>query len=64
MLVLLRDKTFDGEQTARLILAWNRLIGVLGHELHGHLVNVTLDDAAFFDYTARTEGAFNGLAFD
>lgn len=64
MLVLLRDKTFGGEQTARLILAWNRLVGILGFELHGHLVNVTGDDAAFFDYTARTEGAFNGLAFD
>jgi AcrR family transcriptional regulator len=64
MLVLLRDKTFDGEQTARLILAWNRLVGIIGYELHGHLANVTADDAAFFDYTARTEGAFNGLAFD
>jgi AcrR family transcriptional regulator len=64
MLVLLRDTTFSGEQTARLILAWNRLVGILGFELHGHLVNVTADDAAFFDYTARTEGAFNGLAFD
>jgi AcrR family transcriptional regulator len=64
MLVLLRDTTFGGEQTARLILAWNRLVGILGFELHGHLVNVTADDAAFFDYTARTEGAFNGLVFD
>jgi hypothetical protein len=64
MLVLLRDTTFGGEQTARLVLAWNRLVGILGFELHGHLVNVTADDAAFFDYTARTEGAFNGLAFD
>ncbi|MCC3762997.1 TetR/AcrR family transcriptional regulator [Glycomyces sp. TRM65418] len=64
MLVILQDMAFDVEETARLVLAWNRLVAILGYELHGHLVNITADDAAFFDYTARTEGAFNGLAFD
>jgi hypothetical protein len=64
MLVLLEGMTFGVEETARRILAWNRLVGVIGYELHGHLVNVTADDAAFFDYTARTEGAFNGLPFE
>jgi AcrR family transcriptional regulator len=63
MLVMLEGTTFGVEETARLILAWNRLVGIIGYELHGHLANVTADDAAFFDYTARTEGAFNGLAF-
>ena len=64
MLVLLQDTTFGVEETARLVLAWNRLVGIIGYELHGHLANVTADDAAFFDYTARTEAAFNGLALD
>ena len=63
-LVMLEGMTFGVEETARLILAWNRLVGIIGYELHGHLANVTADDAAFFDYTARTEGAFNGLPFD
>jgi AcrR family transcriptional regulator len=63
MLVMLEGMTFGADEVARLILAWNRLVGIIGYELHGHLANVTADDAAFFDYTARTEGAFNGLAF-
>lgn len=52
------------EEVARLIQAWNRVIGVLSFELHGHFNNVTADSAAFFDYTARTAGAFVGLAID
>ena len=64
MLMMLQGMTFGVEEVARLILAWNRLVGIIGYELHGHLNNVTADDAAFFDYTARTEGAFTGLAFD
>ncbi|RRR97500.1 TetR/AcrR family transcriptional regulator [Glycomyces terrestris] len=64
MLVLLEEGAFTVEETARLILAWNRLVGVIGYELHGHLANVTADDAAFFEYTARAEGASLGLAFD
>ncbi|THV32198.1 TetR/AcrR family transcriptional regulator [Glycomyces paridis] len=62
MLVLLEGMAFSVDETARLILAWNRLVGVIGYELHGHLENVTADDAAFFDYTARTAAAFNGIA--
>jgi AcrR family transcriptional regulator len=57
------DADFDAEAVARLILAWNRLVGIIGFELHGHLVGITADGAAFFDHTARTEGAYNGLAF-
>jgi AcrR family transcriptional regulator len=64
MLALLDDGEFTVEETARLILAWNRLVGVIGFELHGHLKNVTADDAAYFEYTARAEGANLGLAFD
>jgi hypothetical protein len=64
MLTMLEALDFGIEEVARLILAWNRLVGIIGYELHGHLANVTADDAVFFDYTARTEGAFNGLAFD
>lgn len=64
MLNMLQGMTFGVDEVARLILAWNRLVGIIGYELHGHLHNVTADDAAFFDYTARTEGAFTGLAFD
>ncbi|SDE27790.1 TetR/AcrR family transcriptional regulator [Glycomyces harbinensis] len=64
MLVLLEDMTFSAEETARLVLAWNRLVAILGYELHGHLVGITADDALFFDYTARAEGARVGLAFD
>lgn len=63
MLVLLEDEAFTPDETARLILAWNRLVGIIGYELHGHLANVTADDALFFDHTARTEGARLGLAF-
>jgi AcrR family transcriptional regulator len=63
MLVLLGETEFTVEETARLILAWNRLVGVIGYELHGHLNNVTADDAAFFDYAARAEGAHLGLDF-
>ncbi|MEV3935233.1 TetR/AcrR family transcriptional regulator [Glycomyces sp. NPDC049804] len=63
MLVLLEDEAFTPDETARLILAWNRLVGIIGYELHGHLVNVTADDALFFDHTARTEGARLGLRF-
>jgi AcrR family transcriptional regulator len=63
MLVLLEDEAFTPDETARLILAWNRLVGIIGYELHGHLANVTADDALFFDHTARTEGAQLGLAF-
>ncbi|MCD0446222.1 TetR/AcrR family transcriptional regulator [Glycomyces sp. A-F 0318] len=63
MLVLLEGEAFTPEATARLILAWNRLVGVIGYELHGHLKNVTADDAAFFDYAARSEGANLGLPF-
>ncbi|MEU6860899.1 TetR/AcrR family transcriptional regulator [Glycomyces sp. NPDC046736] len=62
MRVMLEGMEFSVEETARLILAWNRLVGIIGYELHGHLANVTADDAAFFDYTARTEAAFNGIA--
>lgn len=64
MLVLLEGEAFTPDETARLILAWNRLVGIIGYELHGHLANVTADDALFFDHTARTEGAHLGLAFD
>lgn len=64
MLALLEEGAFTVEETARLILAWNRLVGIIGYELHGHLNNVTADDAAFFDYAARAEGANVGLAFD
>jgi AcrR family transcriptional regulator len=64
MLTMLEGMTFGVDEVARLILAWNRLVAIIGYELHGHLANVTADDAAFFDYAARTEGAFNGLAFD
>lgn len=63
MLVLLEGQVFTPDETARLILAWNRLVGIIGYELHGHLNNVTADDALFFDHTARTEGARLGLAF-
>ncbi|SDL62030.1 transcriptional regulator, TetR family [Glycomyces sambucus] len=64
MLVLLEDGNFTVEDTARLILAWNRLVGIIGYELHGHLANVTADDDAFFEYCARAEGANLGLDFD
>lgn len=64
MLGLARDLGLGAEETARLILAWNRLAGIIGYELHGHLHNVAADAEVFFDYTARTEGAFNGLAFE
>jgi len=64
MLQLLEGAIFEPEETARLILAWNRLVGIIGYELHGHLANVTADDALFFDYAARTQGACNGLHFD
>nr|BFF23745.1 hypothetical protein GCM10025732_17100 [Glycomyces mayteni] len=64
MLALLEEGAFTVEETARLILAWNRLVGIIGYELHGHLKNVTADDAAYFDYAARAEGANLGLAFD
>lgn len=63
MLVLLEGDAFTPDETARLILAWNRLVGIIGYELHGHLANVTADDALFFDHTARAEGARLGLAF-
>lgn len=52
---------FTVDEVARLVQAWNRVIGVLSFELHGHFTNVTADDEAFFDYTARTAGAFVGL---
>ncbi|MDA1359101.1 TetR/AcrR family transcriptional regulator [Glycomyces luteolus] len=64
MLQLLPGEAFDPDETARLILAWNRLVGIIGYELHGHLANVTADDALFFDHTARTEGAYIGLPFN
>lgn len=63
MLQLLEGETFEPDETARLIFAWNRLVGIIGYELHGHLANVTADDALFFDHTARTEGAYIGLDF-
>jgi AcrR family transcriptional regulator len=63
MLELLPGEVFDADETARLVLAWNRLVGIIGYELHGHLKNVTADDALFFDHTARTEGANVGLPF-
>ncbi|WP_026922691.1 TetR/AcrR family transcriptional regulator [Glycomyces arizonensis] len=58
---LLPDVVFTAEETARILLAWNRLVGIVSYELHGHLVGVTADDAGFFDYAARTSGAFAGL---
>ncbi|THV42007.1 TetR/AcrR family transcriptional regulator [Glycomyces buryatensis] len=64
MLRLLEGEEFTPGEVARLILAWNRLVGIISYELHGHLTNVTADDAAFFDYTARTEAALCGLIFD
>lgn len=63
MLMLLEGERLAPDEVARLIFAWNRLVGVIGYELHGHLVNVTADDALFFDHTARTEGAYIGLSF-
>jgi AcrR family transcriptional regulator len=64
MIALVENGAFGAEETARLVLAWNRLVGVIGYELHGHLVGITADDALFFDYAARAEGAANGLALD
>lgn len=61
MLVLLEGMAFSVDETARLVLAWNRLVAVIGYELHGHLVGVTADDERFFDYAARTEAARNGI---
>lgn len=60
---LLPGAGFDADETARVILAWNRLVGIVSYELHGHLHRVTADDAGFFDYTARVSGAFAGLRF-
>lgn len=58
---LLPGTVFSAEEGARVLLAWNRLVGILSYELHGHLHGVTADDAGFFDYTARVSGAFAGL---
>ncbi|MDN3239011.1 TetR/AcrR family transcriptional regulator [Glycomyces tritici] len=63
MLMLLEGESFSPDEVARLIFCWNRLVGIIGYELHGHLANVTADDALFFDHTARTEGAYIGLPF-
>lgn len=63
MLTILEGMEFGVDETARLVLAWNRLVAILGYELHGHLVGVVADPDGFFDYTARTEGAYNGLDF-
>ncbi|WP_205326608.1 TetR/AcrR family transcriptional regulator [Glycomyces sp. YM15] len=63
MLQMLAGESFEPDEVARLILAWNRLVGIIGYELHGHLQNVTADDALFFDHTARSEGADLGLPF-
>lgn len=63
MLTLLAGEQFSPDEVARLIFCWNRLVGIIGYELHGHLANVTADDALFFDHTARTEGAYIGLPF-
>lgn len=61
MAELLPEAAFSAEETARILLAWNRLVGILSYELHGHLHGVTADDAGFFDYTAKVAGAFAGL---
>ncbi len=61
MTELLPETVFSADETARILLAWNRLVGILSYELHGHLYGVTADDAGFFDYTARVSGAFAGL---
>jgi AcrR family transcriptional regulator len=63
MYEFLPEAAFDAEEFARIVLAWNRLVGIVSYELHGHLVGVTTDDAGFFDYTARVSGAFVGLRF-
>ncbi|WP_026928869.1 TetR/AcrR family transcriptional regulator [Glycomyces tenuis] len=63
MTALLPDAAFSADEIARIVLAWNRLVGIVSYELHGHLVGVTADDAGFFDYTARVSGAFTGLRF-
>lgn len=60
---LLPGAGLDADEIARIILAWNRLVGIVSYELHGHLHQVTADDAGFFDYTARVSGAFAGLRF-
>ena len=57
MLMLLEGESFSPDEVARLIFCSNRLVAIIGYELHGHLVDVTTDDALFFDHTARTEGA-------
>ncbi|WP_460539166.1 TetR/AcrR family transcriptional regulator [Glycomyces halotolerans] len=59
---LLPGTSYSADEIARVILAWNRLVGIISFELHGHLHKVTADDEAFFDYTARTAGAFVGLS--
>ncbi|WP_460496913.1 TetR/AcrR family transcriptional regulator [Glycomyces tarimensis] len=64
MTSVLPGAQFTAEETARIILAWNRLVGIVSYELHGHLKNVTVDDAGFFDYTARVCGAFTGLRIE
>lgn len=58
---LLSDVEFSADEIARILLAWNRLVGIVSYELHGHLKGVTADDAGFFDYTARASGVFAGL---
>jgi AcrR family transcriptional regulator len=58
---LLPEAVFTADETARILLAWNRLVGILSYELHGHLHGVTADDAGFFDYTAKVSGVFAGL---
>ena len=61
MLRLLPGGDYGADEAARLLLAWNRLTGVIGFELHGHVCQVTADDDVFFTYAARTEAAYQGL---
>ncbi|MCH7231279.1 TetR/AcrR family transcriptional regulator [Glycomyces sp. L485] len=63
MLDLMPGEDLVVDEVARGILAWNRLVGVISFELHGHLNNVTADDAGFFEYTARMEGTVAGVPF-
>jgi nucleotide-binding universal stress UspA family protein len=49
------------EDAAGLVLAWNRLVGMIAFELHGHFHRVITDYEAFFEHAARVEATRIGL---
>jgi AcrR family transcriptional regulator len=63
-LVRLRDTvapTLSDQHLARVLTAWSQLIGSIGFELFGHLVDVVADYEAYFDYQMRGAAQDLGL---